>query len=456
MRALALAVGIGCGVAGMPAKAADLPPHGPLKLLIVSDEVNPNNLSDAELTQPGDLLIALSDPDSGLNLVAGPDAVVEVDSQCVDEALAILGDPGAVDALVYFAHQPARGCDASDRQAELTTATAALLAAGGGVVVFHHGMYQAAGKEAILQLLGGTAGAIAWDVNDGQDVVDVAPGHFVTSNAVEYAGLVMYADMLAGVPAGDYPYFNNTPDERYPALALLSAPGEDRTILFGSGYDGSGHVLGYDLQRPEWLGRVVFYQPGEYQPNALDMLDGNNFQILANAIVHVTQADDPGDTDSDSDGCTCTPGTVYGCMDGALQVCAADCVSFEPQACDPGTECFDGSCLDDGTTISGGSQTDGATTVDPTGPGEASTDGSAMTLGESSAPGTTTPTDAGTGGATGVTSTGTGADDPGASGCGCRSDGPGGLLAGVLLLARRRRQPAVRAWAARKSVIAAR
>jgi len=30
---------------------------------------------------------------------------------------------------------------------------------------------------------------------------------------------------------------------------------------------------------------VVDYQPGEYQPNALDDLAGNNFQILANAIV---------------------------------------------------------------------------------------------------------------------------------------------------------------------------
>jgi hypothetical protein len=31
---------------------------------------------------------------------------------------------------------------------------------------------------------------------------------------------------------------------------------------------------------------VVAYQPGEYQPNALDDVDGNNFQILANAIVY--------------------------------------------------------------------------------------------------------------------------------------------------------------------------
>ena len=33
-------------------------------------------------------------------------------------------------------------------------------------------------------------------------------------------------------------------------------------------------------------GVVVGYQPGEYQPHALDDLDGNNFQILANAILY--------------------------------------------------------------------------------------------------------------------------------------------------------------------------
>ena len=33
----------------LPARAADLPLHGPLRILIVSDEVNPHGLSDAEL-----------------------------------------------------------------------------------------------------------------------------------------------------------------------------------------------------------------------------------------------------------------------------------------------------------------------------------------------------------------------------------------------------------------------
>lgn len=46
-------------------RAADLPPHGPLRVRIVSDEVNPHGLSNPELTQPGDLSAALNMPGSG-------------------------------------------------------------------------------------------------------------------------------------------------------------------------------------------------------------------------------------------------------------------------------------------------------------------------------------------------------------------------------------------------------
>jgi hypothetical protein len=36
---------------------------------------------------------------------------------------------------------------------------------------------------------------------------------------------------------------------------------------------------------------VIVYQPGEYQPNALDDLDGNNFQILANSTYFAAYRD---------------------------------------------------------------------------------------------------------------------------------------------------------------------
>ena len=57
---LSTALLLGLQLAFAPiAAAAVLPPHGPLRILIVSDEVNPHGLSDAELTQPGDLLAAI-------------------------------------------------------------------------------------------------------------------------------------------------------------------------------------------------------------------------------------------------------------------------------------------------------------------------------------------------------------------------------------------------------------
>jgi len=60
---------------------------------------------------------------------------------------------------------------------------------------------------------------------------------------------------------------------------------EDRILLFVTD-SGTPRVLGYVLRREGWEGLVVAYQPGEYQPNALDDRSGPNFQILVNAIYH--------------------------------------------------------------------------------------------------------------------------------------------------------------------------
>lgn len=397
------------------ASAAELPPHGPLRIVVVSDSVNPNNLSDAELTQAGDLEAALAGPNTGLNV----DSVVEVDSQCVDDALTALADP-ATTTLIYFAHRSARRCDDSDGQVALTAAVEALLVSGGGVVMYHHGIYQDAGKEPILQLLGGTAGSIQWDTNSGQNIINVADGHFVTSNSVEYAGMAMYADMQNGVPAAQYPYFNNTPDERYPALTLLKLPGETRTVLFASDYAANGdvHTIGYDLQRPGWLGRVVFYQSAEYQPHALDDVDGNNFQILANALVHVSPAGEPPEETSGETG---EPGETGG---------------------ETGGPATGGETGTPGTTVPG--ETGGPT--DPTNPtGEQPTGGGETANGEVGDGEGTTADVEGTGG----TSAGPASSDPATAtggeskddGCGCRADGPPGFAGlGLLLLVRRKRR----------------
>jgi hypothetical protein len=281
------------------AHAAELPPHPALRILIVSDEVNPHGLSDAELTQPGDLSAALLDPASGLNLDPAPDGVLEIATDDLPLATAALsvasGDPAAYDVLLYFAHRVPAGVGSAAVQADFVAAVDAFLQTDGGVVSFHHGSYLTAGKESMQDLIGATAmGAVPFDTVDGQNVINVAPGHFVTTNGVDYPSSVSYSDPGRGVAAGLYGFFNNTPDERYLDFEINPGAGQIE-VLFGSDYNESGttHLLGFTHSRPEWSGIVVAYQPGEFQPNALDDKDGNNFQILANAIVFAAGLQEP-------------------------------------------------------------------------------------------------------------------------------------------------------------------
>jgi len=47
--------------------------------------------------------------------------------------------------------------------------------------------------------------------------------------------------------------------------------------------------------------------------------------------------------DTSTGACTCTPGELLGCADVVTaDLCAADCVGHEPDACDPGQACLDG------------------------------------------------------------------------------------------------------------------
>lgn len=265
--------------------AASLPEHEPLAITVVGDEVNPHSLSDAELTQPRDLVAALEAADSGLSV----GSLVAVDSSCVDDALAAMPE---TDVLIYFAHRSATDCAGGDAQGALTDATRSLLEAGGGVVVFHHGIYTADGKDEILRLLGGIASQIEW-LDNGRPMIAVADDHFVTTNEVEYPDQTPFGFEDLGIAQADYPSFVLAPAEAYPGTRPQLDGSEDFTVLFTSTQPGA-ELLGYDLRRPSWSGHTVFIQPGEYQPNALDDRDGNSFQILANAIYYVaTTQDDP-------------------------------------------------------------------------------------------------------------------------------------------------------------------
>lgn len=266
------------------AQAAVLPAHEAFDLLIVADEVNPHRLGDADLTQPEDLQPALASADSALNLAS----IGTTNSQCADTALAQLASANPPAVVLYFAHRATKRCDGSDAQAEFTQLLRQGLERGMGVVVLHHGWYvdifSPGAKDELLALLGAKTNSIAWDTTAGQRVYVVDAEHFVSSNGLNVEQQAAFAGTGA-VAAGTYPYFTNVPDELYADTVLVEEVGEQRTPLFATDSLGQ-RLLGYALTREGWQGRVVAYQPGEYQPNALDDRNGVNFQILVNAIYY--------------------------------------------------------------------------------------------------------------------------------------------------------------------------
>lgn len=173
----------------------------------------------------------------------------EIPTHDIEQATQLLAlpacDPAAYDVLIYFSHRipdpdGAKPESPTQRQDAFTAAVNDFLVTGGGMIAFHHGAYQ---------------------------------------------------DPARGVPAASYPLFNNVPDERYPFYDYNPGAGTTQT-LFGSDYadNGAAHLLGFTHRRSTWSGIVVAYQPAEYQPHALDDLEGNNFQILANAILYAADS----------------------------------------------------------------------------------------------------------------------------------------------------------------------
>jgi len=192
--------------------------------------------------------------------------------------------------LIYFSHLiPNNGNYAAGRQADFVAAVNQFLQTGGGVISFHHGSYQTAGKQPIQDLLGSEAtGGVPWDTVNGQDVIFVGGDHFIGTHQITFDGTTTYSHPAHGIPAANYPYFNNTPDERYPQMDFNSGnAGCEIDNLWQSNYSNNGnqHLLGYTKWCPGWTAQVFVYQPGEYQPHATS---GNNFQILLNAIYHLS------------------------------------------------------------------------------------------------------------------------------------------------------------------------
>jgi hypothetical protein len=285
--------------AGALRAAATLPAHGPLRILVVGDNVNPHGLPANQITEVEDVAATLAGPGTGLTLAADASAVRLVPTDSIEQATPLLTLPPAdanyYNVVVYFSHRVPGTGTAADlaRQDAFTAAMQQYLLAGGSMVSFHHGAYFWTGKTGILDLIGCTAnGAVPWDTVYGQDVVNVTPGHFVSSNGVTYPGNTPYADPMRGVPSGTYPVINNVPDEQYPNFTVNAGAASEVKLLFGGKYsagDATPHLLGFTHRRQPWWGAVVGWQPAEYQINALNV-NGWQFQILANAIVYASTA----------------------------------------------------------------------------------------------------------------------------------------------------------------------
>ena len=266
-----------------------LPNHNNLRILIVSDEVNPHNLTDEELTQPGDISQALSGTAS-LN----SSAILEIHTNQIELATVELvrepNDALAYDILIYFAHRnPSNGNNPEARQSSFVAAVELFLQNGGGVISFHHGLYNGVGKQPMQNLLGAQAsGSVPWDTINGQDVIFVGGNHFIGTHEISYDLQVAYENSDHQIPAANYPAFNNMPDERYPQTDFTQTnSGCEINVLFESDYvdNGNTHLLSYTKQCPTWKSKIFVYQPGEYQPNAFS---GNNYQILLNAIYYLS------------------------------------------------------------------------------------------------------------------------------------------------------------------------
>ena len=300
IRRFALAQVIALLAAGAIHAAASLPPHGPLRILVVGDNVNPHGLPANQITEVEDIAATLAGAGTGLTLAADANAVRLIPTNSIEQATPLLllppTDANYYGVVVYFAHRIPDNSTAADNQLRQDAFAAAMqqyLLAGGGLVSFHHGAYYWTGKAGILDLIGCTAnGAVPWDTLYGQDVINVAPGQFVSSNGLSYPGATPYADAVRGVPSGTYPVINNVPDEQYPNFTINANAAGEVKLLFGGKYsigDSTPHLLGFTHRRQPWGGVVVGWQPAEYQPNTLNV-NGWQFQILANAIVYASTA----------------------------------------------------------------------------------------------------------------------------------------------------------------------
>lgn len=159
---------------------------------------------------------------------------------------------------------------------------------GGRLIVVHHGMASAKMKNQKwpgflgVRILPKDAPVNAWAVAMGRfDLVNLAPGHWVTTHNVTWPKTVAYT-----------PSDSPSVEQQLPAISfeteiyynLLFTDGRRKTVLFGMRAEADGKVAMQDRggwMMPAGRGWVFYLQPGHY---ARDLQDPNFFQIIVNTI----------------------------------------------------------------------------------------------------------------------------------------------------------------------------
>jgi hypothetical protein len=164
---------------------------------------------------------------------------------------------------------------------------------GGRLVVLHHGMASARAKNpdwlrmAGIRILPRDDPKAPWRVLAPvtHTLVNLRPGHYITTHGVAYDRKVRYQSPDAAGPAGEFPALDFAGTEMF--LNQQFTDGQEKTVLFGSMCTDpkSGEVIMQDRggwYKPVAKGWLFCLQPGHAES---DFLNRNYCQIVLNCLT---------------------------------------------------------------------------------------------------------------------------------------------------------------------------
>lgn len=183
------------------------------------------------------------------------------------------GDWTPFAAVIVYVH--------GELQAGTETRAIAYARAGGRLVVLHHSISSGkAGNPHWFGFLGVAlpepersrepaqpGGHYAWREPVALDVVNLAPGHYVTSHGIEWPGTTRYASSDRPSLEREYPSFTLDPTEAY--VNHHFTDGREKTVLLGFRYRDDRNGALFMQDREGWLkpagdGWIVYLQMGHF------------------------------------------------------------------------------------------------------------------------------------------------------------------------------------------------